>query len=44
VGLNDRFASSGRDYKALLAHYGLHAGAIVAQVREALKHRKQSRD
>lgn len=36
VGLRDRFASSGRDYKKLLAHYGLDATAIGARAREVL--------
>lgn len=36
VGLHDRFASSGREYKKLLAHYGLDAAAIVARAREVL--------
>ena len=40
VGLADRFASSGRDHKALLRHCGLHAGAIVDQVQEALSRRR----
>ncbi|MPZ16912.1 MAG: transketolase family protein [Luteitalea sp.] len=45
VGLADRFASSGRDYKALLRHFGLHAGAIVDQVQQALSRRRAySRD
>jgi len=35
VGLMDRFASSGRDYRKLLEHYGLHAGAITAAARRA---------
>ena len=29
VGLRDVFASSGRDYQKLLAHYGIDAGSIV---------------
>jgi len=36
VGLQDRFASSGRDYKKLLAHYGLDATAIIARARDVL--------
>jgi transketolase len=34
VGLGDRFAGSGRDYAALLRHYGLDAAAIARQARE----------
>jgi transketolase len=37
VGLVDRFASSGRDYRKLLAHYGLDARQIIAAAREVLK-------
>jgi transketolase len=45
VGLRDRFASSGRDHKALLRHFGLHAGEIVQQVHQALaKQRENPRD
>ncbi|MPY87495.1 MAG: transketolase family protein [Luteitalea sp.] len=36
VGLADRFASSGRDYKALLRRFGLHAGAIVDRAKQAM--------
>ena len=42
VGLRDRFASSGRDYKKLLSHYGLDAGQIAAMAREVLKAPKPS--
>ena len=42
VGLRDRFASSGRDYKKLLSHYGLDARQIVAMAREVLKAPKPS--
>jgi transketolase len=37
VGLMDEFASSGRDYRKLLAHYGLDAANIAAKAREALR-------
>ena len=37
VGLMDRFASSGRDYRKLLEHYGLHAGAIASRARRAVE-------
>lgn len=33
VGLRDCFASSGRDYKALLKHYGIDAAAIAREAR-----------
>ncbi|MCP5113530.1 MAG: transketolase family protein, partial [bacterium] len=33
IGLRDRFASSGRDYRKLLSHYGLDAAHIAAAVR-----------
>ncbi len=36
VGLRDIFASSGRDPKKLLAHYGMDHREIVAQARQAL--------
>jgi transketolase len=36
VGLQDRFASSGRDYRALLAHYGLDYHAILRQAQTLL--------
>lgn len=36
VGLQDRFASSGRDYRKLLAQYHIDAPAIVAAAREVL--------
>ena len=36
VGLADKFASSGRDYRKLLAHYGLDSNAIVAAAGEVL--------
>ena len=42
VGLRDRFASSGRDYKELLSHYGLDARRIAATAREVLKAPKPS--
>ena len=34
VGLRDCFASSGRDYRQLLSHFGLDAGAIQAQAEQ----------
>jgi transketolase len=34
VGLRDVFASSGRDYQKLLAHYGIDVGAIVKSSAE----------
>ena len=37
VGLQDRFASSGRDFEALLSHYGLDAAAIVKAAKQALE-------
>ncbi len=37
VGLQDRFASSGRDYRQLLAHYGLDSQAIVHRCEELLR-------
>lgn len=36
VGLRDRFASSGRDYRRLLATYEIDAATIVRQVRRLL--------
>jgi transketolase len=36
VGLQDRFASSGRDYRALLSHFGLDAATIARRAEEAL--------
>ncbi len=36
VGLRDCFASSGRDYRALMAHYEIDADAIVQRAREAV--------
>lgn len=36
VGLNDRFASSGRDYRKLMRHYGLDAEAVVAAALSVL--------
>ncbi len=39
VGVADRFASSGRDPRKLLAHFGLDAAAIQARAWEALKRR-----
>jgi transketolase len=36
VGLADKFASSGRDYRKLLAHYGLDSKAIVGAAGEVL--------
>ena len=36
VGLQDRFASSGRDYRELMARFGLDATAIARKVREAI--------
>jgi transketolase len=37
VGLADIFPSSGRDYRKLLAHYGLDAANIAASARKALR-------
>ena len=37
VGLNDRFASSGRDYHQLMRHYGLDAEAVVSAAAAALE-------
>ncbi len=37
VGLQDRFASSGRDYRLLLSHYGLDGQAIVRRAEELLR-------
>jgi len=34
VGLRDCFASSGRDYRKLLSHFGLDASAIQSQAQE----------
>jgi transketolase len=39
VGLRDRFASSGRDYRALLAHFDLDCRAIVRQAQALLSRR-----
>ena len=39
VGVADLFASSGRDPRKLLAHFGLDAAAIQARAWEALEHR-----
>ncbi|MHC4406143.1 MAG: transketolase family protein [Planctomycetota bacterium] len=36
VGLEDRFASSGRDYRRLLAAYGIDAATIVRRARRLL--------
>ena len=36
VGLRDCFADSGRDYRKLLAHYGLTAEAIAVQAKAAI--------
>jgi transketolase len=36
VGLRDRFASSGRDYRQLLATYGIDAANIVRQARRLM--------
>ena len=36
VGLRDRFASSGRDYRKLLAHYHIDAAEIERQARNLL--------
>jgi transketolase len=44
VGLGDRFASSGRDYRKLLSHYGLDARQIIAAAREVLNASKPSGD
>ncbi len=37
VGLKDRFASSGRDYRKLLAAYEIDAAAIVRQALRLLE-------
>jgi transketolase len=37
VGLNDKFASSGRDYRKLLDHYHINAAAIVEAAREVMR-------
>ncbi len=37
VGLDDRFASSGRDFRRLLSHYGLDCQAIVRRAEELLQ-------
>jgi transketolase len=37
VGLQDCFASSGRDYRRLLSHYGLDSQAIVRRAEELLR-------
>jgi len=37
VGLRDRFASSGRDYRALLAHFNLDSHEIVRQAEALLR-------
>ena len=37
VGLQDRFASSGRDYRLLLSHYGLDSQAIVRRCEELVR-------
>lgn len=37
IGLRDRFASSGRDYRKLLSHYGLDAAHITAAVRKHVR-------
>jgi transketolase len=42
VGLVDCFASSGRDYRKLLSHYGLDARQIIVAAREVLKASKPS--
>ncbi len=40
VGLRDCFASSGRDYRKLLAHYGLTAETIFAEAKTAIAQRR----
>jgi transketolase len=37
VGLKDRFASSGRDYRKLLATYEIDAATVVSKARELLE-------
>jgi len=37
VGLQDTFASSGRDYKKLLSHYHIDAAEIVKKAKEIVK-------
>jgi transketolase len=37
VGVRDCFASSGRDYRKLLAHYGLSSTAVVQRARKLLE-------
>ncbi|WP_127583244.1 transketolase family protein [Paenibacillus koleovorans] len=37
VGVNDRFCSSGRDYRKLMAHYGVDAAAIVVKAEEIVQ-------
>lgn len=37
VGLNDTFASSGRDYKKLMSHYNLDSNEIIKKAEELLK-------
>jgi transketolase len=37
VGLQDRFASSARDYRRLLSHYGLDSQTIVRRAEELLR-------
>ena len=36
VGLTDRFASSGRDYRKLMSHYSLDSAEIVRRAKELL--------
>lgn len=43
VGLRDRFASSGRDYRKLLATYGIDAATVVQQAGRLLDDRATSR-
>ncbi|MFZ5831525.1 MAG: transketolase family protein [Planctomycetota bacterium] len=43
IGLDDRFASSGRDYRKLLAHFRLDADEIVRQARELVREVKLAR-
>ncbi len=42
VGLRDCFASSGRDYRQLLAHYGLDAETIAAEAKTAISQRNMT--
>ena len=43
VGLHDRFASSARDYRALMSHFGLDAAAIVNRVCEVVRIKESRR-